>query len=122
MQNLPTLKDLGFEKLFEDRILVRLESSEQKSKGGLILMAPPGEEKQRIGTVIGFGPGEYDDRREVCIRPIEVQIGDRVMFGKYEGSEISIQGREYYIIRMMGVIGLLSPAKDETAPAPTQDY
>jgi chaperonin GroES len=121
MKRLPSLQELGFKKLFEDRILVKLESFEQKTKSGLILPVSEGEEKQRIGIVIGFGPGEMDDAREKIIRPVEVEIGDRVMFGKYEGSEINIQGDSYFIIRQIGVIALMGP-KLEDAIAPAASY
>lgn len=116
-KSLPTLDELGFEKLFEDRILVQLEKSEKVSKGGIILATGEEDEKQKIGYVIGFGPGEFDDNREKIIRPVEVKRGDRVMFGKYEGSEIDLYGQEYYIIRQLGVIAVLKPEKE--APAPT---
>lgn len=107
MKKLPTLQDLGFINLFEDRILVQLDKSEEKTASGIILTTGEDEPKQKYGFVIGYGPGEYDDNREKLIRPIEIKRGDRVMFGKYEGSEISIQGQEYYIIRMLGVIALM---------------
>lgn len=121
MKNLPTLQELGFKKLFEDRILVRLEGSEQKSKGGIILVAPEGEEKQKIGIVIGHGPGEMDLDREKIIRPVEVQRGDRVMFGKYEGSELSLKGEAYYIIRQLGIIGVMEQGEEiKQEKLPTQ--
>jgi chaperonin GroES len=112
-QNLPTLGELGFEQLYEDRILVKLESAETKSKGGIILAVPKDEEKQKIGIVIGSGPGEFDHSREKVIRPVEVKRGDRVMFGKYEGSELSLMGEPYYIIRQLGLIGKMKPLPKE---------
>lgn len=113
MKKLPTLADLGFIKLFEDRILVKLEDGDQKSKGGIILIQKDGEEKQKIGVVIGTGPGERDLETGKLIRAVEVKRNDRVMFGKYEGSELSLQGEAYYIIRQLGIIGQMAPLPEE---------
>jgi co-chaperonin GroES (HSP10) len=55
-------------------------------------------------------------------RPVEVNIGDRVMFGKYEGSETNLDGDSYFIIRQMGIIALMKPLPEESPAPPTQDY
>ena len=87
-----------------DRVLVeRLEEAEQKSIGG-ILIPDTAKEKPQQGRVIAAGKGRVNDKGEVF--PLDVKEGDTVLFGKYAGSEIKIEGREYLIIREDEILGV----------------
>jgi chaperonin GroES len=114
-KKLPTLLQLGIIELMDDRIVVEVTNPEVKTPGGIIIPPPSagGEEKQRIGIVIGTGPGERDYQTGLITRPMKVAAGDRVMYGKYEGSEIFLEFRQYHVIRMMGIIARLIPETDE---------
>jgi chaperonin GroES len=87
-----------------DRVLVeRLEEAEQKSIGGIII-PDTAKEKPQQGRVIAAGKGRVNDKGEVF--PLDVKEGDTVLFGKYAGSEIKIEGREYLIIREDEILGV----------------
>ena len=87
-----------------DRVLIeRLEEAEQKSIGG-ILIPDTAKEKPQQGRVIAAGKGRVNDKGEVF--PLDVKEGDTVLFGKYAGSEIKIEGREYLIIREDEILGV----------------
>jgi chaperonin GroES len=87
-----------------DRVLVeRLEESEQKTIGGIII-PDTAKEKPQQGRVIAAGKGRVNDKGEVF--PLDVKEGDTVLFGKYAGSEIKIEGREYLIIREDEILGV----------------
>jgi chaperonin GroES len=120
-KKLPTLLELGIIELMDDRIIVEVTNPEMKTAGGIII--PPvgagGEEKQRIGIVIGTGPGERDYQTGLITRPMRVSPGERVMYGKYEGSDIFLEGRQYHVIRMMGIIARLTPETDEANSNPS---
>jgi chaperonin GroES len=87
-----------------DRVLVeRLEEAEQKTIGGIII-PDTAREKPQQGRVIAVGKGRVNDKGEVF--PLDVKEGDSVLFGKYAGSEIKIDGREYLIIREDEILGV----------------
>jgi chaperonin GroES len=87
-----------------DRVLIeRLEEAEQKSIGGIII-PDSAKEKPQQGRVIAVGKGRVNDKGEVF--PLDVKDGDTVLFGKYAGSEIKIDGREYLIIREDEILGV----------------
>jgi chaperonin GroES len=87
-----------------DRVLIeRLEEAEQKSIGGIII-PDTAKEKPQQGRVIAAGKGRVNDKGEVF--PLDVKEGDTVLFGKYAGSEIKIEGREYLIIREDEILGV----------------
>jgi chaperonin GroES len=87
-----------------DRVLIeRLEEAEQKSIGG-ILIPDTAKEKPQQGRVIAAGKGRVNDKGEVF--PLDVKEGDTVLFGKYAGTEIKIEGREYLIIREDEILGV----------------
>src|SRR5215471_9892481 len=80
-----------------DRLLVkRLEESEQKSAGGIII-PDTAKEKPQEGKVVAVGRGKLNDDGKVI--PLDVKAGDRILFGKYSGSEIKIDGEEHLILR-----------------------
>jgi chaperonin GroES len=87
-----------------DRVLVeRLEEADQKTIGGIII-PDTAKEKPQQGRVIAAGKGRVNDKGEVF--PLDVKEGDTVLFGKYAGSEIKIEGREYLIIREDEILGV----------------
>ncbi|MBN8613449.1 MAG: co-chaperone GroES [Deltaproteobacteria bacterium] len=87
-----------------DRILVKRLEAEQKSKGGIII-PDSAKEKPIEATVIAVGNGRTNDKGEV--RPLEVKAGDRVLFGKYGGTEVKIDGEELLILREDDVLAIL---------------
>ena len=88
----------------QDRILVkRLEEKEVK-KGGIII-PDTAKEKPQEGQVIAVGPGRWgDDGKRI---PMEVKAGDRILFGKYSGSEVKVADEEHLIMREEDVLGIL---------------
>jgi chaperonin GroES len=87
-----------------DRILVRRIEGEEKTKGGLII-PDTAKEKPQEGKVIAAGKGKVTDDGE--LRPLDVQKGDRILFGKYSGTEIELEGEEHLIIREDDVLAVL---------------
>lgn len=91
-------------KPLSDRVLVkRLEELEQK-KGGIII-PDTAKEKPMEGKVIAIGPGKLDDKGKRI--PIEVKAGDRVLFGKYAGTEIKIDDEEHVILSADEILGII---------------
>ena len=87
-----------------DRILIKRIDEEAKSKGGLFI-PDTAKEKPMEGKVIAVGKGRVDDDGK--LHPLDVQAGDRVLFGKYSGSEIRVAGDEHLIIREDDVLAVL---------------
>ncbi|MEZ4363919.1 MAG: co-chaperone GroES [Kofleriaceae bacterium] len=87
-----------------DRILVRRVENEEKTKGGIII---PDSAKERPleGNVIAVGKGKREDDGKVT--PLAVKAGDRVLFGKYSGSEIKVEGVEHVILREDEILGII---------------
>jgi chaperonin GroES len=87
-----------------DRILVkRLE--EQDERHGSIIIPDTAKEKPQEGKVIAVGNGKVTDEGKKL--PLDVKAGDRILFGKYSGSEVKIEGEEYLILREEDVLGIL---------------
>ena len=87
-----------------DRILVRRIEEEEKTKGGLII-PDTAKEKPMEGKVIAVGEGRVSEDGK--LRPLEVHKGDRVLFSKYSGTEIQLEGDEHLIIREDDVLAVL---------------
>jgi chaperonin GroES len=87
-----------------DRIIVKRIEGEEKTKSGIIIPATA-KEKPQEAKVIAVGPGKLTDDGK--LQPMEVQKGDRILFGKYSGSEIKIEGEEHLIIREDDVLAIL---------------
>jgi len=87
-----------------DRILVKRIEEEAKTKGGIII-PDTAKEKPQEGKVIAVGNGKVNDDGE--LRPLDVHKGDRILFGKYSGSEIQLEGEEHLIIREDDVLAVL---------------
>ena len=87
-----------------DRIVVKPAEAEEKTKGGLYL-PDTAKEKPVWGEVIAAGPGKTsDDGKKI---PMEVKVGDKVLYGKYSGTEISIEGQEVLIMRESDVFAIM---------------
>ncbi|MBK8011941.1 MAG: co-chaperone GroES [Deltaproteobacteria bacterium] len=87
-----------------DRLLVKRQEAEEKSKGGIII-PDSAKEKPIEGKVIAVGNGKTLEDGKV--RALEVKVGDRILFGKYSGTEIKIEGDEHIILREDEVLGVL---------------
>jgi len=87
-----------------DRLLVKRVEGEEKSKGGIII-PDTAKEKPQEGKVVAAGNGRVNDDGKLV--PLEVKKGDRVLFGKYSGSEVTIEGEEHLIIREEDVLAIL---------------
>ena len=87
-----------------DRILVKRIEEKETIKGGIII-PDSAKEKPQEGEVIATGNGKKTDKGEVI--PLDVKAGDRILFGKYSGTEIKIENEEYLILREDEVLGVL---------------
>ena len=88
-----------------DRLIVkRVDEQEQKSAGGIII-PDTAKEKPQEGKVVAVGRGKLNDDGKVI--PLDVKAGDRILFGKYSGSEIKIDGNEYLILREDEILAIL---------------
>jgi chaperonin GroES len=87
-----------------DRILVRRVEESETVRGGIII-PDTAKEKPQEGEVIAVGKGKQNEEGKVF--PLDVKAGDRVLFGKYSGTEIKIDGEEYLIMREDEVLGIL---------------
>jgi len=87
-----------------DRIVVKRVEEETKTAGGIVL---PGSaaEKPSEGEVLAVGAGKPLDNGQV--RALEVKVGDKVLFGKYSGSEVKIEGEQYIVMREEDILGIL---------------
>jgi chaperonin GroES len=92
--------------LFDDRVLVKPNAAEEKSAGGIII-PDTAKEKPQKGTVVAVGKGKYADQTGNLI-PMQIKEGDTVMYGKYGGTEISIEGEDYLIMRASDILMKLS--------------
>ena len=88
----------------QDRILVRRVDEEEKTKGGIII-PDTAKEKPQEGKVIAAGKGKVNEEGKV--HPLDVKKGDRVLFSKYAGTEVNIEGEEHLIIREDDVLGVI---------------
>ena len=81
-----------------DRVLVEVAEAEEKTAGGIII-PDSAKEKPQKGVIVAVGPGKKKDE------PMTVKVGDKVLYGKYSGTEISIEGKEYQIMRQDDLLG-----------------
>jgi chaperonin GroES len=88
-----------------DRVLIRRVESEEKSTGGIII-PDTAQEKPMEGEVIAAGPGARNE--EGKIQPLEVKAGDRVLFGKWSGTEVKLDGEELIIMKESDIMGVLA--------------
>jgi chaperonin GroES len=89
-----------------DRVVIRRVDEETKTKGGIII-PDTAKEKPQEGEVVAVGPGDWDDDGKRI--PVSVQVGDRILFGKWSGSEVKIDGDELLIMKESDILGILDP-------------
>ena len=87
-----------------DRVLVRRVEEEEKTKRG-IFIPDSAKEKPQEGEVIGVGPGARDDNGK--IQPLDVKVGDRILFGKWSGTEVKLDGEDLLIMKESDILGVL---------------
>ena len=87
-----------------DRVLVKRVEEETKTKGGIII-PDTAKEKPQEGEVISTGPGARDDNGK--IQPLDVKAGDRILFGKWSGTEVKVDGQDLLIMKESDVLGVL---------------
>ena len=87
-----------------DRILVQRSEEQEVRRGGLII-PDSAKEKPQEGTVIAIGAGKLTDQGKNL--PLAVKAGDRILFGKYSGSEVTLRGKEYLIMKEDDVLGIV---------------
>ena len=87
-----------------DRVVVKRIEAEEKSVGGIII-PDTAKEKPSQGEVIAVGPGGRDENGKLI--PIDIQVGDRVLFGKWSGTEVKIDGQELLIMKESDIMGVL---------------
>ena len=88
----------------QDRILVQRVKEEEKTKGGIII-PDTAKEKPAEGKVVSVGKGKLDENGKRIA--VEVKKGDRILFGKYSGTEVKVEGQEYLIMREEDVLGII---------------
>ena len=82
-----------------DRVILKAVEAEETTKSGIIL-AGTAKEKPQQGTVVAAGPGKKDE-------PMEVKVGDVVIYGKYAGTEVSVEGKDYLIMKQSDILAIL---------------
>ena len=87
-----------------DRVLVKRVEEEEKTKGGIII-PDTAKEKPQEGVVIAVGPGVRDESGKV--QPLDVKTGDRILFGKWSGTEVKMDGQDLLIMKESDVLGVL---------------
>jgi chaperonin GroES len=93
-----TLKPLA------DRVVVKPSAAEERTKGGIIV-PDTAKEKPVWGEVIATGPGKTSDEGKVI--PLEVKVGDKVLYGKYSGTEVTLDGEEVLIMRESDIFAIM---------------
>ncbi len=88
----------------QDRIILKRVKEEEKTKGGIII-PDSAKEKPIEGEVVAVGSGKALE--DGTLRKLEVKVGDRVLFGKYSGTEVKLEGEEHLIVREDDILGIL---------------
>ena len=87
-----------------DRVVVRRLESEEKTKGGIII-PDSAKEKPQEGEIVAVGPGGRDESGKLI--PIDVKVGDKVLFGKWSGTEVKLDGAEFLIMKESDIMGVI---------------
>ncbi|MBP1683987.1 MAG: chaperonin Cpn10 [Deltaproteobacteria bacterium] len=88
----------------QDRVIVQRIEEEEKTKGGIII-PDTAKEKPQEGKVIAVGKGKVSDEGKVM--PLSVKAGDKILFGKYAGTEVKLEGKDYLIMREDDILGVV---------------
>jgi len=94
-----TVKPLG------DRVFIKVSAAEEKTAGG-ILLPDNAKEKPQIGEIAAIGPGKRND--EGNIQPLEVKVGDKVLYSKYAGTDIKLGSEEYVLLSEKDILAIVS--------------
>ncbi|VVC76726.1 10 kDa chaperonin [Aquicella siphonis] len=97
-KNTPKIRPLS------DRIVVEPKEVESKTAGGIVIPDTADKDKPMQGTVLAIGNGKYIDGK---MQPLQVKVGDRVLFGKYAGTNIKLEDREFLVMREEDVMGVI---------------
>jgi chaperonin GroES len=95
-----------------DRVVVRRVEAELKTAGGIII-PDTAQEKPQQGEIVAVGPGARNDKGEVS--PLDVKAGDRVLFGKWSGTEVKIDGEDLLIMKESDIMGILTEVAAQSA-------
>jgi len=87
-----------------DRVVVKRVAEEEKTKGGIII-PDTAKEKPMEGEIVAVGPGARDESGKLV--PLDVKAGDRILFGKWSGTEVKLDGVEYLIMKESDIMGIL---------------
>jgi chaperonin GroES len=97
-----------------DRVVVKRIDAEDKSAGGIIIQ-DSAKEKPSQGEIVAVGPGGRDEAGKLV--PLDVQVGNRVLFGKWSGTEVKIDGVDYLIMKESDIMGVLEEATSKKKAA-----
>jgi chaperonin GroES len=97
-----------------DRVVVRRIEQEEKTAGGIII-PDTAQEKPMEGEIIAVGPGARNEKGEVVA--LDVKVGDRVLFGKWSGNEVKIDGKDLLIMKESDIMGVIEGAAKSTKKA-----
>jgi chaperonin GroES len=97
-----------------DRVVLRRVESEEKTKGGIII-PDAAKEKPQEGEIIAVGPGGRDESGKLV--PLDVRVGDRVLFGKWSGTEVKLDGEELLIMKEGDIMGVLEAGETKRRAA-----
>jgi chaperonin GroES len=87
-----------------DRVVIKPSPAEEKTKGGIIL-PDTAKEKPVVGEVVAVGPGKVTEEGKKVVP--EVKVGDKVLYGKYSGTEVTVEGEEYLIMREADIFAIV---------------
>jgi chaperonin GroES len=88
-----------------DRVVIRRVNQEEKSRGGIII-PDTAQEKPMEGEIVSVGPGARGD--DGTVQPLDVKAGDRVLFGKWSGTEVKLDGEELIIMKESDIMGIIA--------------
>ena len=91
-------------KPLSDRVVIKLVEAEEKTKAG-ILLAASAQEKPQVAEVVAIGPGALDENGKLV--PMQVKVGDKVITGKYSGTEVKCDGIEYSIVKESDILAIV---------------
>jgi chaperonin GroES len=100
-----------------DRVVVKRVDAEEKTKGGIII-PDTAKEKPQEGEVIAAGPGGRDESGKLV--PLDLKVGDRILFGKWSGTEIKLDGEDVLIMKESDVMGVVEGRAAESRAAPAR--
>jgi chaperonin GroES len=87
-----------------DRVVIKPAPAEEKTKGGIIL-PDTAKEKPVVGEILAVGPGRRTDEGKLI--PLDIKVGDKVLYGKYSGTEVALNGNEVLIMREADIFGVV---------------